>query len=241
MANYRYLSDSSDSTIAAEESTLTQRVYDILREEIMTGILSPGYRLVRRRESERLGVSRMAVTEALLRLEIDGFVESKPLYGSRVRPLTLEDIQNDEVLREALECQAAQLAAENASNDELEQLMKKAQKLDRLITQSDMTSKLGMEAHFDFHLCLARASGFVRLAEELERIWFRRLMRLNWIKATHYKRVPENWHQLIIQVCQRRDAQKAREQMRQHVRYGSEDNLKALQMIFKNQNGNGTI
>lgn len=239
MANYRYLKDSADAGVPVEEATLTQRVYDILRDEIMTGALSPGYRLVRRKESERLGVSRMAVTEALLKLEIDGFVESRPLYGSRVRPLTIDDVKNDEVLREALECQSAQLAAENATDQQLAELMKRAKKLDHMITQENMNSKAGMEAHFDFHVQLARSGGFERFAEELQRVWFRRLMRLNWIKATYYKRVPENWHQLVVRACQSRDPQIARDQMREHVRFGNEDSLKALKMILETKNGDG--
>lgn len=229
MANYNFTEKAVDKN---SEVTLTQRVYDTLRDEIMSGELAPGYRLVRRKESERLGVSRMAVTEALLKLEIDGFVESKPLFGSRVRPLTLEDVKNDEELREALETHSARLVAVHASEEELQKLLKKARELDRIASQGDRYSKMGMDLHFEFHLDFANSAGYGRYAEELKRIWYRRLMRINWIKMTKCKKVPENWHQRVIQACMERDPQKAQEQMREHVRYGQENNIQALKMIL---------
>ncbi len=233
MANYSY--SNSDGGEKVGPCTLTQRVYDILREEIINGSLEPGYRLVRRSESERLGVSRMAVTEALLMLERDGIVESRPMFGSRVRPLTLEDIQNDEALREALECQSAVMAAEHASGDDLKGLMKLARKLDRQMADLGGGSRKGMESHFEFHIKLARSSGYYSIADELERIWFRRLMRLNWIKATKLKPVPKKWHELIIKACIEGDAAGAQELMREHVRYGSEHNIKALEMSIEEE------
>ncbi len=226
MANYHY----DKNTEEGDPSTLTQQVYDTLREEIISGKLGPGYRLVRRKESDRLGVSRMAVTEALIRLEVDGFVESRPMYGSRVRPLTLEDVKGDEILREAMEVQSARMAAENATEKDLAALAKKARLLDGVMAQPEMDSQDGMEAHSDFHYQLAAAGAGVRFAEELKRVWFRRLMRLNWIKATIYRKVPENWHQRLIEVCQNRDVQQAEAMMREHVRYGCEHDIEALKL-----------
>ena len=213
--------------------TLAERVYDTLREEILGGSLPPGTRLVRRTLSKRLGVSPLPVTEALLRLEIDGLVESRPLCGSRVRPVTEEDLSNDQVLREAIECQAARTCAENASDSDLSRLLAEARVVDRLMAQGDPRSKLGMRAHLEFHAAVARAGGFSRLAEGLQRLWFRRLMRLNWIKATHYRAVPAGWHQSLLEAIMTRDPDLAERTMREHVRYGSEDDLAALRYALE--------
>ena len=187
MANYRF----SESEASDKTDTLTQRVYESLRTEIVAGQFAPGDRLVRRALSKRLGVSPMPITEALYMLELDGLVESRPLYGCRVRPLTIDDLHNDQVLREALECQAARLVAEHASDDELRRLAIDARQLDRLMSGGDPDSRLGMELHLEFHVKIAQLSGYTRLAEELRRVWSRLLMRVNWIKATRYKLVPE--------------------------------------------------
>ena len=52
-------------------------------------------------------MSFLPVSEALLRLEIEGLLESRPRAGTRVRIPSPEDVQGHYVVREALEVQAA--------------------------------------------------------------------------------------------------------------------------------------
>lgn len=233
MAYYKYSNAAASSSEERDvEETLTHRVYRTLHEEIISGAIRPGHRLVRKTMAKRLGVSPMPVTEALYMLEIDGLVESRPLYGCRVRPLTLEDVHNDQVLREAIECQVARLCAEGASEAALSKLLSTAKQLDRMMATGGPESKLGMQTHWGFHLEIARAAGFASLVEELQRVWFRVYMRLNWIKATHYRRVPADWHQQLVQVITSRDPDQAEAKMRAHIRYGQEDDRTALQFYL---------
>ncbi len=178
----------------------------------------------------------MPVTEALHMLESDGLVESRPLYGCRVRPLTIEDLRNDQVLREALECQAARLAAEHASDDELNRLAVDARRLDGTMIGGDPDSTLGMQLHLEFHMRIGQLSGYARLGEELHRVWSRLLMRVNWLKATRYKPVPEDWHQQLVRALQGRDPAKAEIKMREHVQFGNEDDDAALKQHLQERN-----
>ncbi len=232
MANYRH-----PRPEAEEESsnTLTQRVYDSLRQEILGGGLRPGHRLVRRALSKRLGVSPMPITEALFRLELDGLVESKPLYGCRVRALSMEDVQNDEILREAIECQAARCCAEQATDMDIVRLQTKARVLDRMMLDGDPHSNLGTETHREFHQAVACYAGFPRLADELQRVWFRRLMRLNWLKAMQYQPVPGDWHQTLVAAIASRDPDEAEAKMRAHVRFGCEYDREALKDLLEHE------
>lgn len=227
MANYRSFTDAAETAEGTE--TLTSRVYATLRDRILSGDLQPGHRMVRRTLSKHMGVSHIPVTEALLRLEVDGLVENKPLYGCRVRPLTLEDVHNDQVLREAIECQAARLCAQNASDELLDKLMVQAKQLDRINRRAEPNSRLALETHMAFHAQVARAGGFPVLADELERVWFRRLMRLNWIIQVRYRAVPGDWHEQLMKVLLTRDPDKAERKMREHVRYGNDFDRKAIQ------------
>ena len=79
--------------------TLKSQIYETLRREILSGATPPGTRMVRRILSKRLGVSPIPVIEALHELEKDGLVESQPMYGHRVRSLSVETARNDHVLR----------------------------------------------------------------------------------------------------------------------------------------------
>jgi DNA-binding GntR family transcriptional regulator len=149
-------------------------------------------------------------------------------------------LHNDQVLREALECQAARLVAEHASDEELRRLAVDSQRLDRLMSGGDPNSKLGMELHLEFHVKLAQLSGFARLAEELRRVWSRLLMRINWIKATRYKLVPRDWHQQLVHVLQDRDPLRAEHKMREHVQFGNEDDHAALKEHLRERSTDGT-
>src|SRR5262249_62269850 len=65
----------------------------------------------RRKVAAELGMSFLPVSEALLRLEFEGLLESRPRAGTRVRIPSREDVRGHYVVREALEVQAAMLFA----------------------------------------------------------------------------------------------------------------------------------
>jgi DNA-binding GntR family transcriptional regulator len=64
-----------------------------LRDAIVRGDLKPGDRLVERDISERTGVSRGPVREALRQLEQEGLIVSVPYRGTRVMGVTQEEVE----------------------------------------------------------------------------------------------------------------------------------------------------
>lgn len=85
------------------DQNIADRVADELREAIHSGRLAPGSRLVERRLSAELGVSHIPIREALARLADEGLVERLPRRGSRVRALTVTDLDEISSLRVLLE------------------------------------------------------------------------------------------------------------------------------------------
>ena len=239
MANYSYPRDGKTKTPMPAGHTLTRRIYDQLREEIISGKLKPGERLVRKTLSERLGVSPMPITEALYMLEIDNLVESLPLCGSRVRPLTLADIENDLMMREAIECQTARICAETAPESTFARLAEKARKVDRYMAVDTPDRKLGDQLHLSFHLEIAQVCGYPIFVQELERVWFQRYMQLSFFKAVNCLPIPPDWHQSLVKVIRSRDPDAAEQRMREHVRYGRENDCRALESYLREIAGNG--
>ena len=74
--------------------SLREEVYDYLRNEMNRGDLQPGSFLDLNDLAKRIGVSRTPLREALLHLEIQGFVTVLPRKGFRLNPLSLDDIRN---------------------------------------------------------------------------------------------------------------------------------------------------
>jgi len=89
----------------------SERAYQALREEILDGVLAPGTALAEVEQANRLGVSRTPVREALARLEADGLATAASARVLQVSALDAASIAALYEVREALEGQAARLAA----------------------------------------------------------------------------------------------------------------------------------
>lgn len=74
--------------------SLREQVYDYLRIAMNRGELAPGAAINLNAISERLGISRTPLRDALIQLEIEGFVTILPRRGCVVNGLTKEEIKN---------------------------------------------------------------------------------------------------------------------------------------------------
>ena len=67
--------------------SIREKVYAVVREDILNGRFSPGERMVETRLAEEVRISRTPIREALHMLEREGLLESIPRVGYRVREL----------------------------------------------------------------------------------------------------------------------------------------------------------
>ena len=65
-------------------------VFNTLRQEILTGKLKPGERLMEIHLANKLGVSRTPIREAIRKLELEGLVIMIPRRGAEVAQITLK-------------------------------------------------------------------------------------------------------------------------------------------------------
>jgi DNA-binding GntR family transcriptional regulator len=85
-------------------------IYERLRDDIVSGVYSPGHVLVQEQVAAVLGTSRTPVRDALNRLTHEGLVEWNPGNGYAVVPLTDATISHVHSVRERLETLALSLA-----------------------------------------------------------------------------------------------------------------------------------
>ena len=103
--------------------TLKDHIYDVLRDAILDMNIydeATDLRLDKRKLAEQLGISRTPIREALARLEQSGFVEILPRRGVYVRRKSLNEVLEIIVVWAGLESMAARLAAQRATDAELE-------------------------------------------------------------------------------------------------------------------------
>lgn len=113
----------------------SDRAYDAIREEILDGELLPGTVLAEVEQSIRLGVSRTPLREALSRLSADGLVSAHSGRGVVVTDVSLDRITELFEVRQALEEQAARLAARHRDLAVFEELQREFRTADALLTR----------------------------------------------------------------------------------------------------------
>lgn len=120
-----------------------------LERDIVTGVLKPGDKLDERSLSERFGVSRTPVREALQTLAGSGLVATMPRRGTIVASITVADlIEMFEVMAE-LEAMCARLAARRMARTDVEKLMALGDECGTLQEHADADAYY--EANVNFH------------------------------------------------------------------------------------------
>ncbi|MBG6237470.1 DNA-binding GntR family transcriptional regulator [Mycetocola sp. CAN_C7] len=89
----------------------SDRAYDVLKDDILQWRLAPGTVLGETEQSERLGISRTPLREAITRLAAEGLVDTQRGRAGVVTDVSPANLTELFELREALETQAARLAA----------------------------------------------------------------------------------------------------------------------------------
>lgn len=94
-----------------DTTSLSEKIETQLKQEIMSGYLSPGQRLTIDDIAERLHVSAMPVRDAVRRLDGLGFLKVAPRRGVYVEDFDQRRFRETMTVRIALECLAVELAA----------------------------------------------------------------------------------------------------------------------------------
>jgi len=129
-------------------SRIGDRVFEALREGILSGELAPGDRLRIREVSAQLGTSVMPVRDAISRLEEAGLVEAIPYRGAVVRTLSPDDMLHLYEVRRVLEVEAASRGAERADERVFAQLRDRLDDVMAEVSGGSLPGFLDADEHF---------------------------------------------------------------------------------------------
>lgn len=227
-----------------DRRNLVEAVRDGLRAEILSDAMKAGDKLPSEaRLTERFGVSRTVVREAIASLRADGLVAARQGAGvfvlerkpSPAQPFQAVDPERIShmiemlELRATVEIEAARLAAIRRSPAQEEEILQRMHTIEALIEQGAPTT----EADFAFHMAIAEATNNPRFAE------FLRLMGASMIpRAALQKDRAEvsspaylahiaDEHRAIAEAISNRDERAASHAMRTHLK-GSEQRYREL-------------
>ncbi|MES0884851.1 GntR family transcriptional regulator [Roseibium sp. SCP14] len=188
-------------------------IYETLKDEIVTSVLLPGEALRQEEIAKRFGVSKIPVREALLKLEIDGFVLFRKNKGATVREMSSNEVLNLMDIRIALECKALELSVPNMIPSDF---ARAKDVLDDYSAQSD--SKSWSEHNIAFHQTLYEPCDNPSLLQMIADVRARLGPFTNMLvsEASGLER-PHQEHQNILAACEAGKTEEAVELLKQHI------------------------
>lgn len=223
---------------------LYQRVAASITSAIEAGRWAPGSRLPGERDlAEEYKVSRPTIREAMIALEMKGWIEARHGSGLYVTRRDHGTGQREEALnfdvgafdlteaRILFEGEAAALAAVSITDEQLDEL----DALLAAMAAEDSGEPSVMDADHRFHVAIASATGNAAIRSVIEYLWDLRIR--SPLAANMFARAKRGGitprveeHRPIIAALRARDPHAARSAMRRHLRGVVDDLLEATEL-----------
>ena len=200
-------------------SSMSQCAHDYLVKQMLTRELLPGDIINRRQIADKLGFSVAPVLEAIVQLERQGFLETLPRKGTRVRIVRTIDVFGQIILREALECQAARLYCGERIRLRKQALLEAA----KLVDAAGSQSQVNWEMEIAFHSKLVPLAGCPALTKAFYHIMQQGLFyAINMLIPPPSQKRNKNAHVELLEALEQDDPDVAEKHLRKHLAFGKE-------------------
>jgi DNA-binding GntR family transcriptional regulator len=211
--------------------TKEEQAYEQLKALILAGELPKDEFLSQRKLAERVDTNLTTVRTALRQLENDGLIENVPQWGVRIPQETEDRLRDLYFMRELLEVGAVRRLVQNRATVDLATIMDKAKRCDQLARKLPGSLIDYNEAHYDFHMELAKQSGSELLIHSLNRIHFRSWLLRHDVRLWTRKDLVN--HQRMVDVMFSSPEKVAVEEIRNHIVGGLESELVELRKSLR--------
>jgi DNA-binding GntR family transcriptional regulator len=208
--------------------SLSSRVYQQIKALILRNEIMPGQKLHHQELSERLGVSRTPVREALTRLVQEGYASLLPNRGFICKEIGMQEAEELYELREALEGFAVEIAIEKLDEGALEGLRKKMDLYGRDIQKRFTRERLIYDQNIHLEIAEIAANETLKntLRQVFERIIFKR--KTDALYDPTRAVIAHQEHMRLLEAMQRRDVKEAVGIVRKHIQEGKKNVLADL-------------
>jgi DNA-binding GntR family transcriptional regulator len=196
-------------------TTIASNIFNILTEEIISGLLKPGTKLEEIALATRFKVSRTPIREVLRDLAAKGLVQLVPRKGVLVAEIGIDELSDMLEAECELEALCAQIAAHRMSLLEKKQLERVHELADQVVKKSDANAYLELNKKFHNLICLGTHN---QLLNEIVGNLRTRLSGFRQAQSKTEKRlqISHHEHQLILEAILNSDSKAAFESMRAH-------------------------
>ena len=201
----------------ARPATLHAEVLAKVRDMITTGELEPGVRLTERVLTEKLGVSRTPLREALKVLAHEGMVELLPNCGARVMRLRLDDARHLFEVIEALESHAGRLACERITEAELAEMKALHHEMHACFLRRELTPYFRLNQAIHDRIVSAARNPMLQAAHAAHCARIRRARYKELQVSSPRWQAAMREHELMIDALSRRDAEALAGVLKDHL------------------------
>ncbi len=221
----------------AQGTSLTQKAYWILLTAIRELTLQPGKSFLEREIVDLLEMSRTPIHEALIRLEVEGWITIIPRKGFTVAPILEATITEISQISESLDGLAAQLAAENMANQDIAQLEMEITLQEKAMYDNDLKEYVNIDQKFHQliinHVSNNRLKTLIgSYSDQLYRA------RLYTINDRQFPMHSIQEHRAIVAALQIKDGSAARQLMEFHRERGGKEIAHIIQQKAAGNNAN---
>lgn len=193
-----------DENEILERTFVREKAYLLLRNWIVKGILAPNQKLRDKELAEQLGVSRTPIREALLKLEDEGLVQTKPNSSTFVAPLDFHNAWNLYSIVWTLESLAIKQAFASLNEEHLVSMVQANERL--LDALKNKEPFLAIQADNDFHSVYLQVSNNKDLYQMLSVV----KQKISRLKIYYFKEVKDTFlsyqeHETIIEALKNKD------------------------------------
>jgi len=199
-----------------DKYSLRGRVFNKIREDILSGVYQENDELKENTIGLELGVSRTPVREALRQLELEGLVTMIPNKGAYVTGITSKDIHDIYIIRSYLEGLCAKWACEHIKDAQIEEL-------DEILYLSEFHARRShneqlVDLDNKFHDLIYRASGS-KILDHVLSDFHHYVERIRKITLSRSSRATQSnaEHALILEAIKKRDGDLAESLAHDHI------------------------
>lgn len=218
--------------------SLKEQVYEYLQGQLVKGELLPGSSINMDETSQKLGVSRTPLRDALLQLEMEGFVSILPRRGVVVNHLTLQDIKNYYEIIGALESAALMANFDRIKETQILEMHALNAEMKQAIEKDDFNLYYQKNLKFhDIFLNLCENKNLVRIVNTLKKRLYDFPRQEGFVKQWEVTSIDE--HQELVKLIEEGKKESAANYIRDvHWSYRVQENfLKKYYKRAKNAAG----
>ncbi len=219
MANYDLKNEVND------KYSLRGRVFQKLREDILSGRYREHEELKEVAIGEELGVSRTPVREAFRQLELEGLIQIVPNRGAYVTGITAKDVKDIYMIRSLLEGLCARLATEKITKEQLEEMEENIYLADFHASKGHMDQMAELDNRFHDILYEACDS---KMLEHTLRDYHQYVLRVRQktLSTNTRGRASNDEHRQIMEAIKEKDADRAEQLANRHILNAYENMVK---------------